>query len=125
MTDQWTEYQFAHATDEERVQAHAGGNLQAILDGTALPGGPSDLNRDEGQKSEAWLKTASPEDIAAAHRAGQLRNVMEGRTDDVIAAEQAAEAQRAAERNAFANMARVREVLSSVGIPVPDDWGTK
>jgi hypothetical protein len=120
---QWTEYQLANAAPEEIVAAQRAGLLEAVTNGTAEAGGPND----EGQKTEAWLRQASPAEVAAAHGAGQLRNILAGRTDEVIAAEQAEVAQRQAERDAFQQLGELKSVLRdrlvNAGFKLPDGWG--
>lgn len=126
MTEQWTQYHLDNATPEAIVAAQKDGLLDAILNGTAEAGGPSDEGqRNDGQRSEAWLKQASPVEIVAAQDAGELRNILSGRTDEVIAAKQAQASQREAEKASFATLGKLRETLSRFGVNLPDDWGSK
>jgi hypothetical protein len=65
----------SHLTDEEITQLLKDGKLNTVLDGSALAA--PEVERPE-QKTQEWLKGATPPEVKAALDAGQLVNLLGG-----------------------------------------------
>lgn len=79
------------------------------------------------QKTEAWLEQAHREkrfqDIYDADRAGALQNLLNGKSDADVAAEQAASLMAARQQQAVGQVDAVRKVLVEFGIPGAENFG--